>query len=405
LTVNGSAGLVGYMYGTSSLSQSSFSGTLNGSTSSAYEGGLVSELWNSTVLVTDSFATGSMSDGGAYGGGAVGGPFSGTIRRVYSAINLNITNKGYAGGLTGRTQIPVQDSFSASTITNPGTGAGGFVGNDNGGTYTDDFYDKALSGNLTCGNGSGSCTAENVGNASPTYFQNSISNGPLGTWDFNNVWQTTSGYPTLRDLAGFNAPTTPNNGDANGDGIADSYQANVASIKDASGVWSTVTIPSSSNCTLDSPASVDANAIKADSRSATVKYDAFTVYCPTAGATVPVTIIYDKIYNTTGAILRYYNPTSKVYSTVSGATFGTTTVGGVTKTTVTYNVTDGGSWDNDGASNGVIVDPVAMITTTVGAPDTGLGAPASPWLETLAFAMLAAGALSLAWNGRKNIHH
>ena len=114
----------------------------------------------------------------------------------------------------------------------------------------------------------------------------------------------------------------------------------------------------------------------------------FTLYCSTSGATVPVTIIYDKQYDTTGWKLLDYNETSHTYAVVPGAVFGTTSIGGVTKTTVTYDVTDGGKFDDDGVANGVIEDPVVPVTPlvtsssdsnstdkSVKAPNTGYGEP------------------------------
>ena len=39
-----------------------------------------------------------------------------------------------------------------------------------------------------------------------------------------------------------------------------------------------------------------------------------------------------------------------------------------------YHITDGGELDIDNQQNGTIVDPVGLGVTTVGAPNTGLGA-------------------------------
>lgn len=390
-TNNSTAGIAAYLYGTTSVSYSSYSGTLNGATVGGYKGGLVGQMWDSTVLVTDSFVDGTLNFSGAYNGGVAGGPFSGTIRRVYSSAIINLNSSSYSGGLSGRTQVPVEDSFAASTISNPGTGSGGFVGNDNGGTYTNDFYDKYLSGNLDCGNGSGSCTIANNANAAPNYFKNNTTNGPLSTWNFSTIWQTTTGYPTLRNLSTFADPTVPNSGDANGDSTLDSYQARVASVQNASNIWSTVEVPSNTNCTITSPEAVDANSLTVDTGliQQLSTMTGFDAYCPTSGATVPVTIIYDKQYDTSKSVLRHYNPTTGRYSTVSGAVFGTRTVGGVEKTTVTYNVTDGGSLDTDGVANGVIKDPVGFSIAPT-APVTGTGSASKP------FTMYLFGLLSLA---------
>ena len=398
-------GLVGELHGTASIAQSSFTGTMN---PTGYAGGLVGAMWDAGTSVTDSYSAGTISTSGSYEGGIVGGFFNGTLNRVYSNATINLNGHFYVGGLVGDDQGAINNSFSAATLVGSNSSDGGLVGLDNSGSYTNDYFDKTTTNTVNCFgiNGSGTCTGVNTGNATPNYFKNNTTNAPFttGSWNFSTIWATTASYPTLHNINGFTDPTVPNSGDANGDGTADSYQAYVASIQDANGIWSTVTVPSSSGCTIDSPSSVDANAIRADSNvSPMVKYDAFTLYCPTPGATVPVTIIYDKQYTTTGAALRYYNPTTKAYSTVSGAVFGSVVVGGITKTTVTYNLTDGGAWDNDGVSNGVIVDPVAMVG--VAAPNTGSGAPVDKWQEVVAITLIMAGFVGLYWHERKDHQH
>jgi hypothetical protein len=402
-TASYTGGLVGELHGTASISQSSFTGTINGT---GYVGGLVGALWDAGTSITDSFSSGTLNVGTAYEGGIAGGFFNGTINRVYSSATINLNSNNYIGGLVGDDQGAVNNSFAAVSLVGTNSNDGGVIGINNSGSFSNNFFDRTLASTANCygTNSTTGCTAVNTSNTTPDYFKNTTTAGPFttGSWNFNTVWASTAtGYPALRNLSGFIAANVPNSGDANGDGTVDSYQATVASIKDANGVWSTVTIPGSSGCTLDSPTSVDANAIRADgSFGAMVKYDAFTVYCPTAGATVPVTIIYDKLYPTAGAILRYYNPTTQAYSSVAGAVFGTTTIGGITKTTVTYNLTDGGGLDSDGLSNGIIVDPVAMVG--VAAPDTGFGVPASPWPETLALIVVLAGCICLVWDNPKD---
>lgn len=399
LTINGdsennsTAGIAAYLYGTTTLSNSSYSGTLNAATVGGYQGGLVGQMWDSTVLVSDSYVDGILNINGPYSGGVAGGPFSGTIRRVYSSATINMNGQLYSGGLTGRTQIPFEDSFAASTILNPGAGVGGFVGNDNSGTYTNVYYDRYLSGNLDCGNSSGTCTAVNVANATPNYFKNNSSAGPFSAWDFSSVWQTTAGYPTLRSLSSFSDPVVPNNGDANGDGTLDSYQAHVASVQNTTSVWSTVEVPADSSCTIENPQAVDANSLMVDKafKQQLSTMTAFDVYCPTAGSTVQVTVVYDKQYNTSNSVLRHFNPATNTYSTVPNASFGTRVVGGVAKTTVTYSITDGGSLDTDGVADGIIKDPVGF-SEAPGAPSTGAGEP-SQLLAVYVLAMISCGAI------------
>jgi hypothetical protein len=379
-----SGGLVGEITGPTYLSESSFTGTLN--TGPSYNGGLVGRISNPTSTVFDSYSTGTINAVGPYMGGIVGGFFNGNVSEVYSSSTIDTGSNSYVGGISGATQNTVANSFSATILTNTGANIGGVIGANNSGNYSNNYFDQYLAGTANCygSNAAGACTAVNVSNATPNYFKNNTTNGPFSTWDFTDVWQVNSGYPKLKKEANFESPVVPNLGDANGDSTDDSFQPYVGSVSDTNSVYSTVTTPSDSGCTLDTPTSTATSSLTSDAGfSPVVNLTGFTLYCPTSGATVPVTIIYDKVYDTSKAVLRYYNPTTQTYSSVSGATFGITTVGGVQKTTVTYSLTDGESYDQDSTVNGIIVDPVMVAnssaSTTASAPNTGI-APSS-WLN------------------------
>lgn len=400
MTVNSSGsysgGLVGEVTGPTTLSESSFTGTLN--TGPSYNGGLVGEIANPTSTVFNSYTAATINAVGPYMGGIVGALFNGNVSEVYSNSTMDAGGNSYVGGISGSTQKTVANSFSAGTFANTGVYYGGVVGSNNSGTYSNNYFDRYRANTANCYgiNDAGSCTAVNASNATPNYFKNNTTNGPFSTWDFTDVWQVNSGYPTLKKEVNFESPTVPNLGDANGDTTDDSFQPYVGSISDTNGVFSTVTVPSAGGCTMDTPTSTTASTLATDTGfSPVVNLTGFTLYCPTAGATVPVTIIYDKVYDTSKAVLRYYNPTIYVYSTVAGATFGTTTVGGVQKTTVTYNITDGGSYDSDGTANGVIVDPVG-ISNAPDVPNTGF-APQQPNIveNLLTIALISASAFSI----------
>ncbi|MEK7625930.1 MAG: choice-of-anchor U domain-containing protein [Patescibacteria group bacterium] len=388
-TASYSGGIVGDMNGTSSISKSSFTGTIT--STSGYVGGLAGDLWDSGTSITDSFSSGTFNSGTPYAAGITAGNFSGTINRVYSGMTFN-TGSNYNGGLVGVSQTPISNSFSAVTRTGSGGSYNAVIGSDSGGTSTNNYFDITTNGTSTCGVGSG-CTGVNSGNSNPNYFKNNSTNAPLNSWDFTNVWQTTSGYPTLRGISDFENPTVPNLGDANGDSTDDAFQPYVGSVSDTNGVFSTVTVPSAGGCTMDTPTSTANGTISTDTGfNPLVNLTGFTLYCPSAGATVPVTIIYDKQYDTSRSVLRQYNSTTQAYATVAGATFGTTTVGGVTKSTVTYNLTDGGAYDQDGTANGAIVDPVTFSnpnTTTATAPNTGVAQHQPNVLLNIVVALLA----------------
>lgn len=366
-----SGGLVGSVGGTTSISESSFSGTYSGS---GYGGGIVGAMWDAGTSVSDCFVAGTVNSLDVYVGAAIGGFFNGTVSRIYSSATFNLNGHIYDGGLIGDSQGVLNDSFSATTFVGTISSDGAITGYNVSGTYSNVFFDRYLANTATlCGTGSGcSATAANVANATPDYFKNNTTAGPLGAWDFVTKWQTTASYPTLRNISAFTDAIVPNSGDANGDGTLDSYQANVASVQNNGGAWSTAETPSSNSCTITNTQAIDANAIKADSGFTPLltTMTSFDIYCPTAGQTVSVTAVFDKQYSTSNAVLRHYNPTTHVYSTISGAVFGTRTVDGVAKTTATYSITDGGAYDTDGLSNGIIKDPVG-ISAQILSPDTG----------------------------------
>lgn len=394
-------GLVGASTEATTIEGSSYSGTMAGG---AYVGGLVGYMGNSSTptaeVLSNSYFDGTLNLAGVYAGGAVGILYSGTIRNVYSAGTINIVGtSSYVGGLVGISYTgATNNNFAATYINGTATYVGAVFGNfyvttnSWNSTRSNNYYDRYRSNaddnySLNCAGleeGSGNCTAVNSTNTTPQYFKNNTTNAPLNhtSWDFTNTWQVTSDYPTLRSLNNFTDPTVPNNGDANGDATADSFQARVASVQNSSGEWSTVEVPSSGGCTIEDPQAIDAKSIKIDNgfTQQLSTMTSFDIYCPGAGLTVPVTIIYDKQYDTSKSVLRHFNTTTNTYSTVPGATFSTRLVGGEIKTIVTYNIIDGGSLDTDGVSNGIIKDPVG-ISITPGVPNTGIGKTHQPFLS------------------------
>ncbi len=354
-------GLVGELKGTASVSQSSFSGTISGT---GYVGGLVGASWDAGTSITDSYSSGSLSSHSGYEGGIIGGYFNGSINHVYSSMSINMNGNSYNGGLVGDSQKNVSNSFSSATMTGFGINDGAVIGLDNAGSYSNNYFDKYATNTISCFglNGSGTCTGVNTGNTTPDYFKNNSTNAPLDTWDFTDVWATTSGYPTLQNISSFSTSSS----DENADGIDDSYQANIVTVPDGNNILTTAVTPSSNGCTLDNGSWIDANYFKVDSGYTPQPPNmlAFKAYCPTSGMSIPVTIIYDKVYDTSSSVLRYFNDTTNTYSTITGAAFGTLTVSGTPRTTVTYNITDGGQFDSDGSSNGIIEDPVGLASSS-----------------------------------------
>lgn len=378
-------GLVGQMGG-GSISKSSFTDGQVDATSLA--GGLVGYMVGPTAI-SDSYATGTVYASSGSIGGLIGGIGAGPgiVSNTYAHVELYSTGDNY-GGLVGFTTnsggAGVSYSFAASSMMTGSVedSVGGAIG-DSQSSAGQLWYDADSAWGSCIGTGSGSCTAVNSDGENPDYFFNSTTHGPLESWNFDTTWVVNEDtYPTLMPLFNFGSSGAPNNNDADGNSVDDSYQANVNSVPNPDGDWSTISIPSSSDCSVEDPQW--ANPVVHDVVEHTLAtMTAFKLFCHTPGASVPVTIIYDHQFDTTGLVLRWYNTTTHEYSTVSGAVFGTTVIGGETKTTVTYTVKDGGAYDSDGSSNGVIDDPVAPSPAppaeagTPGAPDTGYGRPSS----------------------------
>ncbi|HSW66767.1 MAG TPA: choice-of-anchor U domain-containing protein [Bacillota bacterium] len=189
-------------------------------------------------------------------------------------------------------------------------------------------------------------------------------------------WQPLSVGDTDSDgVANAIEIAAPNGGDANGDGIGDQIQPNVTSlVNPVSGAYTVV----QSSCSTSS--GVSAAAAPASFKDAAFAYPqgllSFTLNCGANGATATVTQYYFGLAAKSSLVLRKYNAVSHVYQTVSGAVITTATVGGQSAAKVTYQITDGSSLDQDGAANGVIVDPVGIAAPSVGVPNTGLGGTA-----------------------------
>jgi|GEM_PF-1963202 len=166
--------------------------------------------------------------------------------------------------------------------------------------------------------------------------------------------------------------TVPNSNDANGDGVQDYNQGNLqGSLDSVTGQYALV--QAGSDCAVS-----DQSVAAAATQDASYTYPAglmnFTLQgCGATGFTTTVTQYYYGV-NGSDFVLRKYNSTTKQYATVAGATIAHVTINGQDVTKVSYQVTDGGSLDEDGTANGVIVDPAGLaapIATPTGLTDTG----------------------------------
>lgn len=199
----------------------------------------------------------------------------------------------------------------------------------------------------------------------------------------------------------------PNNGDGNDDGTPDSQQADVTSLPNpvvGNGAYQTlqtIGCPTITNLAVKSLSQLGSDG----SYRYPVGLTDFSINCGAPGDTTTIKIFYDKLYDTTGWQARKFINGS--FQQLPGASFGTATVGNKQVTTLTYSITDGGAFDDDGTANGTIVDPVGPATisaaatiSSAGAPSTGL--PANSPLAASLLALTGAG-LVLASRSRRLI--
>ncbi len=176
--------------------------------------------------------------------------------------------------------------------------------------------------------------------------------------------------------------STEGSTDANGDGIADSTQNNIATIQ-ASSAGKPVSLVVTGVTAGCNPAISKFASLSEDSYGSTDQADFplglndFTIVGCSSGATVGVKVIYDTKYP--GA-RKFYKVTKSGGKTTitdisSSVAFAVETIGGKQVTTVSYPITDGGNLDQDGVANGTIVDPsgvgVAQGAGIASLQDTG----------------------------------
>ena len=186
----------------------------------------------------------------------------------------------------------------------------------------------------------------------------------------------------------------PNGGDANGDGIADSLQSNVASLP-GSGGYVTAIVPAGPCASLVSVSPAAAPPANADSG---FRYPfgrvALTLPCTTAGASVSVDLLYFGAAPWPPAGLRGFGPTppqfgASTYHPLS-ATFGTQAVPGLGNVPVVHLTLTDGQLGDDTAADGTIsalFGPVELSATEASATDV----PALTNAALMLLALLLAG--------------
>lgn len=406
-------GLVGFVeaYNADIVIEESYSrGTVTSDSGSYDVGGLIGEAEadseddEASLIIRDVYSWSNVqaSQSNVVGGliGAVDATSDGPgalvrVERAYASGA--VTGDDSVGGLLGEIEylnqsdnesVILLNSFAVGEVVG-NSSVGGLVGNvTSGGGAVDsqnNYYDATSTNLNDCNGGSGSlvgCNPVNVDGSQSNYFVGNSTNSPLNTWDFATTWIMNAGLlPVFGVIADFDLDgvassieaMAPNNGDGNNDGIADSAQAHITSVKSAENQNQFVVLELPSTCTTSG-----VNVTKELTKPvADAGYDylsglvAFSSSCSGTGFSAQVVQYY---YGVSGNyVLRKYIPSTNAYFTVTGALIEKLTIGGQPVVKVTYQVTDGGVLDLDGVANGVIVDPVGLAVASVGVPNTGLG--------------------------------
>ena len=148
----------------------------------------------------------------------------------------------------------------------------------------------------------------------------------------------------------------PNIGDANYDGTTDSLQSHVVTLMNAkTGDYNTIV--AAGDCDV-----IGSTASLSGATTHILGAWSFALTCDNPGQSSQIEILLDKQYDTAGWRVAKVNTgltTSRDITTQ--VTIANKVLGAQTFTSLSYTVTDGGALDEDGAVNGIIVDPVAVL--------------------------------------------
>jgi hypothetical protein len=159
----------------------------------------------------------------------------------------------------------------------------------------------------------------------------------------------------------------PNDGDGNGDGIADSEQDNVTSLPNqGGGDEGYVTLVAREGTTLVGVQASPAPMTLPDGIESMPQglFD-FTIEGLTNGEQVTVTLYLETYDTPVTGYWKYDEMADSWTDYTEYALLGTHDVNGTTVTTIMLSLTDGGMGDADGTENGIIVDPGGPTTASV----------------------------------------
>lgn len=361
---------------------------------------------NTTVTIRDAYSWSNVyAPDGENIGGIVGhfsadsyeGTVTAKLERVYS--NGDVTGYEEVGGLIGEICDAydndiyiIKDSFAASKVTVLSEDEGGILvgalfGNGNGSdlengiTVSNLYYDQVRAGIDTAGPIEGLDNEVSVVNTTGNqnnYFINNITNAPLNTWDFDDIWVANQHImPTFKPVTDFDRDgieddvevNAPNNGDGNNDGIPDNQQTHVASlVSPVSGSYITVAVSDSCSLSEVSISNESSHTVQDSAYNYTSGFVNFTATGCDDDQTA-VQLYYHGV-SPSSLTLRKYNPTTNAYFTITSANLSALSAP-LDGTLASYTIVDNDDLDIN-ATNGVITDPVGLAGQTVGSPNTGL---------------------------------
>ncbi len=225
-----------------------------------------------------------------------------------------------------------------------GTDASVSPGSDQSVTFTvsGDYTDKVLSSTTTAID-----ITTDSGFGSTSELSRNISVGSEDDFDADGI------ADAVEDAA-------PNSGDGNNDGIDDRLQPTVSSYSSADGTTriTFVTDGCSENGTVSS---LDVGTLEVNDNGYLYPHGMtdFSLNC-SRGDTVDVTMYTYTDTDPSSFLVRKYNPSTNSFRDVPGASLVRETLGSNSVLKLTYSITDGGELDDDGMTNGIIVDPVGL---------------------------------------------
>lgn len=343
-------------------------------------GGFAGVLFsNSSNSITDSYATGDVYSQNGYDmGGFVGKAYEGTIERTYASGT--VTADSTAGSFVGTLYTAaIHDSFAAGQVSTINTPVGGFLADaPYGAAFAHNYFDMTGTAQSDCGAGvTTDCMGVNAASAQPKYLID-YANAPF-TQSSSRVWSDSIWYfdglhhPVLRmgttnpasvrplsdDGDGISAAIEnagPNNGDGNNDGTPDAQQPNVTSfVSSVTGKYVTLEVDGACSITQATTLAEPSGGVADGAYNYPFGLLSYTADCGTPGYSTDVSVYYHGANSATGMVARKYNSNTHSYGVVAGAA-----VSGTSPVKVTYTATDGLALDEDGAANGIIVDPVGL---------------------------------------------